>query len=163
MERWKPLRDFPGYSISDMGRVKNDNTERLLSIIKMPNGHLQVSMQHRDGSRGTRGVAKLVASAFVHNPRPDFFDTPIHLDGKLSNNQASNLMWRPRWFALKFTAQFLADQGEFNQGIRNLRTGEIFEDVWDLVMKEGLLYSDIVMSIENKTYVFPTMNVFEWI
>jgi hypothetical protein len=40
-----------------------------------------------------RGVHRLVAEAFVENPRPDIFDMVDHIDHNRSNNHYTNLRW----------------------------------------------------------------------
>ena len=40
-----------------------------------------------------RRVHRLVAQAFVHNPRPDIFNVVDHIDHKRGNNCAANLRW----------------------------------------------------------------------
>jgi hypothetical protein len=39
----------------------------------------------------------------------------------------------------------------------------VYEDVWAVVFAFGVLYNDVVLSIVNKTYVFPVMHCFEWV
>ena len=41
----------------------------------------------------TKSVHRLVAKAFVKNPRPDIFDMVDHIDGNPSNNHYTNLRW----------------------------------------------------------------------
>ena len=41
----------------------------------------------------TRKRHRLVATAFVVNPRPDIFKDVDHIDGNIKNNNASNLRW----------------------------------------------------------------------
>jgi len=161
MEEWIPLQDYPGYSASNMGKIRNDARSRILATVPTASRYMYVSLM-QNGKQVTRGVAKLIAQTFVPNPRPDQFDTPIHLDGDTSNSQACNLLWRPRWFAIKFTVQFYSEIVYRPKPILNITTGEIFEDIWDVVKRDGVLYQEVVLAISNKTFVFPTMDVFEW-
>ena len=43
--------------------------------------------------RLTQYVHRLVAKAFVKNPRPDIFNMVDHIDGNPSNNHYTNLRW----------------------------------------------------------------------
>jgi NUMOD4 motif-containing protein len=160
-EAWIPLQDYPGYSISNWGRVRNDKRSTLLSIVRTQSRHTYVSLM-KEGIQVSRSVAKIVAESFVDNPRPTQFTTPIHLNGDLSNSRADNLLWRPRWFAMRFTQQFGVKPIE-HLPIRNKRTGEEFETCWPLVTTYGLLYMDIILATSNFTYVYPTMQTFEWV
>jgi hypothetical protein len=160
MEEWIPLRDYPGYSASHLGRIRNDTRERVLAIVKTQSRHTYVGLM-QNGEQVKRSVANLVASAFVSNPRPHQFTTPIHRDGDVANSEADNLLWRPRWFAIKFTQQFRKDL-DAPSPVRDRETGEVFEDLWIPVMRYGLLYMDILLSIPNRTVLFPTLQAFEW-
>lgn len=162
MEGWVTLENYPGYSVSDLGQVRNDRRNSVLAIVATSSGHVFVGLV-RNGFQVKRSVAKLVSDAFI--PRPPHqphFNTPIHLDGDLSNCRVDNLAWRPRWFAMRFTQQFKRDQPS-HPPIRNKITGEEFQDCWPLVKRHGLLYSDIVLATVNCSYVFPTMQTFEWV
>lgn len=162
MEEWVPLREYPGYSISNYGRVRQDRFDRVLAKGRSQSG-ATYSRVMVNGVQVTRAVSSLVAAAFVPNPRPEQFTTPIHLDGDLTNCCAENLLWRPRWFAIKFTRQFRLELPNPPQWIRDKETREEYEDPWPPVMSFGLLYMDILLSIHNRTWVFPTMQSFEWV
>lgn len=161
MEQWVPLLGYPGYSISSLGRVRNDKRDRVLTLIRLPSNYAYVGLV-KDGIQVNRSVSKLVSESFLPKPTLTSFTTPIHFDGDLFNCRVDNLDWRPRWFAVKHTRQFKSDLPIYPDPIRELKTGEIFENSWKAVFRFGLLYMDIILSIYNKTYVFPTMQSYEW-
>lgn len=161
MEKWVPLLGYPGYSVSDLGRIRNDNRERLLTVVHMETNYSFVGLV-KDGEQVKRSVSKLVCETFVPKPANPRFNTPIHFDGDLSNCRVDNLDWRPRWFAIKHTRQFRIEQEEYPDPVREIKTGEIFDNSWSAVFRYGLLYLDLIRSILNKTYVFPTMQTYEW-
>lgn len=162
MELWKPIEEFPRYSVSDHGRVRNDRTTRIMRPFRTGGGHLHVGLMG-DGPQQNRSLAKLVAHSFLKQPSDTFsLPTPINLDGDKENCHASNLMWRPRWFALKYTQQFDVPWEDVGP-IRSKETGIVYRDIWnELIMIHGLLFSEVVESIINNTYVFPTFECFEW-
>jgi hypothetical protein len=153
-EEWKPIFMFKGYSASNMGRIRNDKTERILELNQNQQGVLFVGLV-RAGYQYHRGVAKLVANAFIPRTYPAF-DTPINLNGDRTDCRVENLVWRPRWFAVKYNQQFLTryDYG-FPNRVQNTKTGEVFENSWECAIRNGLLERDLVMSIFNRTYVWP--------
>lgn len=63
---------------------------------------------------------------------------------------------------MRYTQQFKREQPK-HPPIRNKSTGEIYDNCWPLVTQYGLLYNDIVMATTNCSYVFPTMQTFEWV
>jgi hypothetical protein len=161
MERWVPLLGYPGYSVSDLGQVRNDKREYVLTPLVPPNKRPFVRLT-LDGIQVSRSVSKLVCESFHKVPPPNF-TTPIHFDGDLRNCRVDNLAWRPRWFANEHTEQFRRRLYEYPDPILEIRTRELFENCWMAVMTYGLLYLDLVRSIREKTYVFPTMQMYEWV
>jgi len=136
MEYWSLIPDFPRYSVSEFGVIRNDETERILRQVRLPDGRMKVGLMS-DGIQYQRSVSRLVLQAFVPNPDPRRSNTPIHLDGSLSHCAAQNLAWRPRWFAKVHTRQFRLDNPD-TPPIRNLDTGEIYSGIWEVVKKHGL-------------------------
>lgn len=161
MERWLSLQGYPGYSASDLGRIRNDKRDSLLSVIRVEGRRSYVSLMLR-GKQVTRSLSRLICETFVSNDKQQYFDTPIHVDGNLANCRAVNLQWRPRWFADRYSYQFTQNLGD-TIPVRNINTGVEYKNVWEVVFAHGVLFNDVILSIANKTYVFPLMQCFEWI
>lgn len=161
MERWVPLIGYPGYSVSDQGQVKNDRTDRIIKPALHENYRPVIGLV-KDGTQVKRSVSKLVADAFLPPHAISSFTTAIHFDGDLWNCRVDNMDWRPRWFAVKHAIQFRREILNYPAAVREVKTGEVFDSAWSATLKYGLLYMDVVLSIPNKTYVFPTMQIFEW-
>jgi NUMOD4 motif len=159
MEHWKPIENFPGYSVSDYGRVRTDKTGRILVLSENQFGLLQVGMM-RDGEQKHRSVPLLVAKAFLP-PLTGPFDTPINLDGNRHNNHIDNLAWRPRWFAIKYNRQFRYPyENPILAPLEDLETGEVSANSFECATRYGLLEQDLVLSVLNRTYVWPTYQQF---
>lgn len=104
METWKPVTDFPGYEVSDLGRVRSYRRSSVPRILKpghsrgglkvkgtdLPTTCLVLTLR-RDGKTITKRVHQLVAETFV-GPRPDGLEVR-HLDGDYTNNRLSNLKY----------------------------------------------------------------------
>lgn len=158
-EHWKTIEDFPKYSVSDHGRIRFDRSDRILQCNLNQYGLLQVGLMH-DGTQRHRSVPLLVAKAFLP-PVPGPFDTPINLDGDRLNNHVSNLVWRPRWFAVKYNQQFRHPyENSIDDSIMDEKTHEISINSFDCATKYGLLEEDVVLSIMSRTYVWPTYQRF---
>jgi hypothetical protein len=158
-EHWKLIRNFPGYSVSDYGRIRADKSGRILSLSENQFGLLQVGLM-RDGVQYHRSVPLLVAKAFLPETSPPF-DTPINLDGNRHNNHVTNLVWRPRWFAIKYNQQFkIPCETPILSSVVDIKTGEISENSFEAAKRYGLLEKDLVFSILNRTYVWPTYQEF---
>lgn len=99
-ETWKDIDGYEGYyQISSLGRVKSLErvtvTGRLMEEkLKEPwvddNGYLNVHL-YKEGKRKHFRIHRLVAQAFVPNPRN--LDEVDHKDTDRKNNRAKNLRW----------------------------------------------------------------------
>ena len=110
-ETWKPIPDFPGYEVSDHGRVRSyhrrtpgcysgsvweiaNTPRRILKGAYKAKGYQFVSLR-RDGNCYTRMVHRLVLEVFV-GPCPEGQET-CHNDGHPRNNHLSNLRYDTHW------------------------------------------------------------------
>lgn len=159
IETWRPVEFFPGYSVSDHGRIRNDHTGRILMVNENQYGVVQVGMM-REGNQKHRSVPLLVARAFIPDPG-GAFDTPINLDGNRFNNHVDNLAWRPRWFAIKYNQQFRHPyENSIMAKLIDLKTLIVSRNSMECAMEYGLLERDLVYSVLNRTYVWPTYQQF---
>lgn len=159
MERWIEIAEFPGYSVSDHGRVRNDYTGRLLAMLRNQAKVLHVGLV-REGRQYKRSLAKLVANVFLQKNTLDHFTTPIHLDGNAENNHYTNLAWRPRQFADMYHRQY-NHAPLIGRPIKDSDTGERFANSWEVCMKYGLLDRDVLRSVVDGRVVPPTFQHFE--
>lgn len=162
-EVWRTIEAFPNYAISNHGQV----VSRVTDVIKQQSINQQgipSVLLMRDQKQWRRSVAVLVAEEFlVPYPSPHF-RTPINLDGDRTNNYFENLMWRPRWFAIAYHQQFHPPfKRGYNKPIEDIITGEQFETSWEAAVKYGLIDANILESMMNNTYVFPTRQFFRLI
>jgi len=158
-ERWKTIDRFEEYSVSNYGRIRSDKYGRVLAVSENQSGLVQVGLM-RDGIQHHRSVPLLVAKAFL-KPVEGPFDTPINLDGDRHNNRLENLMWRPRWFAIRYNQQFRYPfENSILAPIIDLKTEEISENSFECAKRYGLLEEDLVFSILHRTYVWPIHHEF---
>jgi hypothetical protein len=163
VENWGEIKGFPGYSVSDLGHVRNDETGRVLTILRNQYGTCYVGLtkgrkQHR------RSLAQLVAQTFVPNPRAkDSFDGLIHLNNDKANNRADNLLWRPHWFVVKYLIQ--ANRGPIgsDKPVLEIKHHEIYPNTWEASLAFGLIERDLIGSIVNRTFTWPTFQEFRYV
>jgi len=106
-ERWEPVRGWPHYEVSSLGRVRsiertllcNDGRTRTYrgKLVKGQTdkkiGYIRVMLYDRSSFIG-RTVHTLVADAFL--PRRAKGQEVRHLDGNPGNNRVKNLAWGTR-------------------------------------------------------------------
>jgi hypothetical protein len=90
MEEFKIIKDFPNYSVSNYGNVKNNTTDKILSQPINTQGYA-VARLCANGKSQNHKVHRLIASAFIENP--DNKPCVDHIDNNKLNNDLSNLRW----------------------------------------------------------------------
>lgn len=80
---WKPIADLPGYSVSNKGRVRKDETGQIM-VLSKNGGYYRITI--------SKHVHRLVAEAFIDKPSDEkcWVD---HIDGNRGNNNVDNLRW----------------------------------------------------------------------
>ena len=161
-EKWRTIIEFPKYEISDQGNIYHTERNIVMRTSQTAHGNTKITLTDYEGNRYTRSVALLVADAFV--VPPNFMcDQVIALDGNLSNVAASNLAWRPRWFAWKYIRQLREPQPNhyYNLTVRNIIDEEDYESIIEAGITEGLLFENIWQSTYRGNEVFPSGSIFE--
>lgn len=112
LEEWKIIKDFPNYSVSTLGQIKNNKTNRILKLGSGTGGYLKCNLS-KNGKQETRRVHRLVAEAFL--PISNINDVVNHKDGDKHNNSVSNLEWTTQSSNIKHSfANNLSDKGEIH-------------------------------------------------
>jgi hypothetical protein len=164
-EQFKRIPGFPHYVVSDLGRVINKRFDREMTRSHNAYGDPSVGMIGADNIQKRRTVKLLVADAFVERLGYPF-DTPIVLDGDRENLVASNIVWRPRWFAIEYIRQFdmyLQDGWWFAGPVINETTGDFYESIVDAAIATGSLVRYIRAGIMERKPVFPTGYTFKFL
>lgn len=159
VEVWRAISGFTGYSVSTFGRVRNEWDGRIMTPLVNQQGVVHVGLT-KNRVQHKRVVSRLVGEAFIVRPQLEAFDTLINLDGDRLNNRVDNLLWRPRWFAVKYFSQFRNPNCGIRTPIQDLESGEMFDTSWDAAIKYGLLELDIFKATLNGTPVWPTYQRF---
>lgn len=87
------LRDvagFPGYSVTDDGRIWSEKSQKWLKGVPTKVGYLIVTL-YVEGKKHMKTIHRLVAEAFI--PNPEGLPEVNHRDEDKANNVVSNLEW----------------------------------------------------------------------
>lgn len=172
-EEWLPINGFPGYEVSNLGRVgcwrkrgsrhPFPSERRIVTPVKNKTGYLQVTL-HQGREKFTRNIHRLVLETFV-GPCPDGMEC-AHGDGNRQNPVLSNLRWDTRknnhadkirhgtaqrgenqWFAKVTEAQVreIRKSTESNAAIA-IRYGLAKEHVWSLRNRKSWAWLDDAVS-----------------
>jgi hypothetical protein len=143
---WLYITEFPDYLVHTSGQVYNMRRSRIVTPTPVQDGTLTVCLM-RGGRQLRLTLARLIAAHFLPEPARDDFNTIIYLDGNKEHCDSSNLMWRPRWFAVEYHREQRMPPHPNFRGILTLNeTGEKFESLVDCARKYGLLQRNIVLS-----------------
>lgn len=159
-DEWYPVEGFEGYSVNPLGQIRHDYSKRILGVRFNQFGVPYVGLM-RNGRQCIRSLPRLVADAFIERPNA-IFDTPIQKDGNLENCRADNLTWRPRWYAVKYKRQFdVPYHHPIRSSIRVLEDDIVFRNSFEAACYYGVLEKEIVESVLNRTYAWPSYKFFE--
>lgn len=162
MLEWRSIEGFDGYSVSSDGDIRNDFNGYLLHRYILQNRDFPVVGLMRQGKQFKRSVARLVANAYLEPHQSPAFDTATCMDGDRTNCKVNNLVWRPRWFAVKYNHQFIfPSRNHIDRYIREKKSGMTFIDSFEAAKWYCVLEDDLVLSIVNRTYVWPVFLFFE--
>ncbi len=114
MTQWRDCPAFPGYQISEDGKV-SDIGGPISGKVRKRDGYLTYRLK-RDGKRYFMRAYMLVVEAFV-GPKPFAGAEVCHNDGTKDNDHFSNLRWDTR----KANSQDRAKHGRTPTGLNNPR------------------------------------------
>jgi hypothetical protein len=140
-EQWRPADGFELYEVSDLGRVRNVKSGRLLAGATNGGGYLQVQFRAPNGKKKTLSVHRLVAIAFHGFPAPG--QVCNHLSGVKADNRAQNLEWCSRAENSAHAVSIGLWRGL--PGERNPRAKLREDDVVEMrrLSREGLSYTEL--------------------
>lgn len=152
---------FPDYEVTNYGRIFNIKTNREMILSPTAEGDSDLSVGlYRNHRQYRLSVKVLVAKTFVDG-YSEIFNTPIQLDGDKTNLRSDNMVWRPRWFAWRYTHQFKEIPDWYHYGpLIELRSQTSYNDYLEAAMVNGILCEDIRTSVYAGSRVFPTGQIF---
>jgi hypothetical protein len=92
MEEWHIIKDFPNYSVSNFGNVKNNKTNKIMKLC-IKSGYYHIGLSNNI-IRKVLKVHRLVAFAFIENPNNKL--EVNHINKNKCDNSITNLEWSTR-------------------------------------------------------------------
>ena len=93
-EEWRVLSDFPRYSVSWKGQIRNDKSYKILHPSPTKQGYIGLKIANKDNKQCKIKMHRLIAQTFI--PNPNNYPVVNHLDENKSNNCVDNLEWVTR-------------------------------------------------------------------
>lgn len=128
-EFWETIPDFPGYSVSDLGRIVNNRTGRILKAADNGSNNLIVNLQSN-----RRPVVKqlrwVVAETYLEPP-PMLDSVPQHVNRDYTDCRAVNLEWMSKsdvhW---RIYQERMGDRPDIRR-VRNKDTGDVYHNIFE--------------------------------
>lgn len=125
-EIWKKIclrdefKNLTQYSVSNYGRVRNDNTGQILKLSYDKDGYLKINLQHSDinlniKEKKTIRINVLVALLFIENNNPEIKNQVNHINEIRDDNYYKNLEW--------VDCKTNINNGSHNDNVANTRNG----------------------------------------
>ena len=151
-EVWKRIDGYTNYEVSNLGRVRNSDTNHLLHLQKRKSGYVKVNLCNK-GNERTIDVHRLVAKAFI--PNPHNLPEVNHKHGVKDDNRASELEWCTGLYNKRHaieTGLFTPKAPEpVRKPIRIVETGEVFASISDCAKAIGSSVINIVNVIRDES------------
>lgn len=90
MEEWKIYPELSNYEVSNLGRVRNIKTKRILSKNIDKDGYFYVGL-YQNKKKYCRHIHRMVALTFISNP--DNLPIVDHINQDKQDNKINNLRW----------------------------------------------------------------------
>ena len=91
-EIWRAISGYENYQVSNIGRVRNTDTGKMLKPRARSNNYYIVDLS-KDGVKKTHQVHQLVAEEFLNKAEIEYALIVDHIDCNKLNNQISNLRY----------------------------------------------------------------------
>lgn len=142
-EVWKNVEEFENYQVSNLGRVRNVKSGKILKLEHNKVGYQLVTLS-KDGKPKRFRIHRLVAMAFISNPhnKPEV----NHLDEIKNNNNVTNLEWCTRSYNANYGSK-VKPVLQFDLNNRYVRE---FKSIIEVNRKLGFDDSSIVKCCKGK-------------
>jgi hypothetical protein len=165
MEIWKDIEEFPGYQVSNYGRVIGKTGKILKGFISK--GYMYMGYRV-NGKKKSRLIHRSLAIAFIPNPKNK--PTVNHINGNKLDNRVENL----EWATYKEQTKHADENGlriKVNEILRNkfeldkkkiicIETGVMYNSLAEASIRTGFDKANISKSALN---LRNTTNGFHWI
>lgn len=162
-EEWRDVVGYEGlYQVSNFGRVKKLARKHIYTngdvhfyperfLYRNPNGNVYTSVRlvDKDFHSIQRGIHRLVAEAFIPNPKNK--SDVNHIDGNKHNNRADNLEWATRTENMEHCREVLHKEPK-KVKIKCIETGETFESLAEASIKTGARISKLSQVVHGQRH-----------
>ena len=157
--QWHKVIGSQYYEASDTGLIRNIRTKHILTPSSNGKGVLKVILAE-DGERSSKSVARLVGELYVKGYEEGH--VIFFIDDDWRNCVATNLLWKPRWFAQEWAYQLNRDRPMRPWRIRMNSTGDIFPNSLECAKETFGIEKYIVLACIRGNTIY-NRSTYDWI
>lgn len=143
-EEWIVIDEFPTYSVSSFGRVRNDITGYILNGGYDKDKYRQVTICYNH-KQYNRRICRLVAKAFL--PNPNNLPQVNHKDENKENNSVNNL----EWCSVKYNNNYGKRTDKTRRKVKCIETGKIYNGIRLAARELNIFHNAIRQSCLNSS------------
>lgn len=139
VQEWRVIEEFPTYSVSNLGQIRNDQRNNILTGGHDKDGYRQVTICYRN-KQYSRRICRLVGKAFL--PNPNNYPCINHIDENKENDKVTNL----EWCTYKYNNNY-GQKGSVNgRRVKCVETGKIYKSTREAERQTGIYHSYVSYS-----------------
>ena len=149
MEEWRRIRESNIYEVSNLGRVRNRRTGRIMRTSVTTSGYEMIQL-HYDDSWHMHRVHRLVMDAFYDGDHSNL--DVNHIDGNKTNNNLENLEFCTRSENVRHAFKTgLKNSNHKKRKVIILETGETFDSITECALYLGVDKSSVGFCVRGKS------------
>lgn len=147
-EIWRIIKDYPNYSVSNLGRIKSNRRNNIIKTKIEKNGRERIGL--RNGKkRKFFNVHRLVAQAFIPNP----YNLPQinHKDENPLNNHVDNLEWCTAKYNINYGTCIQRRSIKSGKKVRCIETNKVYNSISEAARMTHTAEGKIRNELKGKT------------
>ena len=147
-EEWRTVTGFEDYEVSDLGRIRVKETQKILKQSMNGDPYYQVTLKNKTTGKKYQSVThRLIAREFCPNDDPEHKKIVDHKNNNSLDNKASNLEWVTQKENLRRSRERDGHKPRKKTPCMCVETGKRYESIAEASRDTGIRYYSIWSSM----------------